>query len=227
MKKKNPRVSGIKSRVVYRDEKGRFSTRKNWVTEEAWTYRAGIVKGQYKILDLKIESLKGGFGEDAIFRSIKVPDTGPHAGKLSVALKSVFKSIPVSRHDTTIEITMTAKTSKGKTVRRKLSTGHYNSHELNRHMVGEILNELFYAYGERPMYPVTIVKWDTKSKRKTSRSATEKRRQLHDVTFSFKTRVETKKQKIKRKKIEKLQSKRKKVPPIKWGMDLTGEDENE
>jgi len=218
MKKKISRISGIKSRTVYRDEKGRFTTRAGWVTEESWSYRAGIVKGKYKILDLKIESLKGGKDETSIFRSINVPDTGRHAGKLSVALDSVFKSIPVSRHHTTIEITMTAKTSSGKIVKRKLSTGHYNSRELNRHMVGEILNELFYAYGERPMYPVKLVKWDTKQKRKTSRSATERRRQLHDVTFSFHTRVETKKQSIKRKKLGKTKVE---IPPIKWGMDLT------
>jgi hypothetical protein len=230
MKKKTPRISGIKTRTVNRDTKGRFSTRANRITEEEWTYRAGIVKGKYKILDLKIESLKGSTGEISFFRSHKVPETGRFAGKISHALESVFKSIPVSRHDTTIEITMTAKTSSGKTIKRKLSTGHYNSYELNRHMVGEIVNELFYAYGERPAYPVKIVKWDTKSKRHVSKSATMKRRQLHNVIFNIQTRVETKKQRIKRKGKERIErgiTRKNKVPKIEWGMDFTENDDNE
>jgi hypothetical protein len=64
--------------------------------------------------------------------------------------------------------------------------------------VGGIIRQLFYDHGERPAYPVKIVKWDTKVKRHVSRSATEKRRQLHDVTFNIKTTVETRKQGAKR-----------------------------
>jgi hypothetical protein len=198
MKKKTPRLSGIKSRVVYRNSLGHFAKREDSASEETWTYREAIVKGKRKIIDLKREALP--FREENVswFRSIQVPNTGRHAGKLSVALQSTIDAIPVSRHDTLIEVSMTAKTSKGKIVKRKLSFYHYNSHELNRHTVGGIIRQLFYDHGERPAYPVKIVKWDTKVKRHVSRSATEKRRQLHDVTFNIKTTVETRKQGAKR-----------------------------
>ena len=53
---------------------------------------------------------------------------------------------------------------------------------------------MFYDHGERPAYPVKVVKWDTKMKRRESRSATDKRRQLYDVTFNIKTTIETRKQ---------------------------------
>jgi len=214
---KKARQSGFRQKVVYRDSLGRFATSEDSASEESWTYRVDK-NNPSKILDLKLEALPFREGNVSWFRSINVPNTGRHAGKISVALKSIFKAIPISRHDTTIEITMTAKTSRGKLVKRKLSTGHYNSRELNRHMISEILNELFYVYDERPSYPVKIVKWDTKSKRKVSRSATEKRRQLHDIKFNFKTIVETKKQRIKRKNIKKSKIK---IPAIEWGMDFT------
>jgi len=195
---KKARQSGFKQKVVYRNSFGRFAKREDSASEETWTYRVDKKKPS-KILDLKIEALP--FREENVswFRSIQVPDTGRHAGKISVALQDTINAIPVSRHDTKIDVTMTAKTSKGKLVKRKLSFSHYNSKELNRHTIGGIIRQLFYDHGERPAYPTKIVKWDTKIKRRESRSMTEKRRQLYDVTFNIKTTVETRKQGAKRK----------------------------
>jgi len=196
---KKARQSGFKTRTVYRDAFGHFAKRTDSASEETWTYRVDA-KHPSKILDLKIDALPFREENTTWFRSIQVPKAGPHTGKISVALQSTIDAIPVSRHNTNIEITMTAKTAKGKKIKRKLSFGHYNSRELNRHTVGGIIRGLFYDYGERPAYPVKIVKWDTKKKRRESRSTTERRRQLYDITFNIKTTVETKLQTEKRRK---------------------------
>ena len=196
---KKPRQAGFKTRTVYRDAFGHFAKRTDSASEETWTYRVDA-KYPSKILDLKIDALPFREENTTWFRSIQVAKAGPHTGKISVALKETIDAIPVSRHDTNIQITMTARTSKGKRIKRKLSFYHYNSKELNRHTVGGIIRQLFYDHGERPACPVQIVKWDTKKKRRESRSATERRRQLYDITFNIKTVVETRKQGAKKNK---------------------------
>jgi hypothetical protein len=200
-KPKISRLSGVKERVVYRDAYRRFTTRDKAVSEEYWKYREAVVKGKKKIQDLKIEALSYSEGETSWFPSIQVPQEGQRAGKISAALQKAIRGIPVSRHDSKIEITMTAKTYHGKIVKRKLSFYHYNSKKLADHTIGGIINNLFYEYGDRPAYPVKIVKgW---RRRQTMKRETEKRRQLYDVTFNIKAEVETRKQGAKKKRKKK------------------------
>ncbi len=196
--KKIQRLSGIKERTVYRDSMRRFCSKENAVSEETWKYREGIVKGKRKIVDLKIDALPYSEGETSWFPSIAIPETGARAGKLNAKLASILKQSYVKRTDTRYNITMTAKTYHGKIVRRKLSIYHYNAKKLNEHTVGGIINQLFYEYGDRPAYPVKIVKgW---RKRHVTRKETEGRRQLYDVTFHIEATVESRKAAKARKK---------------------------
>ena len=200
MKKKKhiPRISGVKERTVYRDSMRRFATKENRVSEETWKYREAIVKGKKKIVDLKIDALAYGYGETTWRPSIKIPETGKRAGKISAALNKTMREVGVDRGDTTIEITMTAKTYRGKIVKRKLTFSHYNTKNLPEHTVGGIINELFYKHGDRPSYDPKIVKgW---RKRETTKKETQRRRQLYDVTFHVKTTIESRKAKKKKDK---------------------------
>jgi len=212
-RKKISRLSGIKETTVYRNSKGQFATREKSVSEEIWKYREGTVKGKKKIVDLKIEYLPYRKGTIEKFGSVSVPETGARAGKLSVALGKTLSKLGVDRHDTRIDISMTAKTKSGKIVRRKISLWHYNAKKLTDHTIFGILNELFYKHGDRPAYPVKIVKGSWRN-RQTTKKETMGRRQLYDVTFNIKTDVEkTRKQAAK--------SKRKPIPKIQYGMDFT------
>ena len=190
-RKKIERSSGIKQKIVYRDAFGRFAKREDSASEETWSYRTSK-KTPSKILDLKIDALPFREENTEWYRSIKISDSGSRAGKISAALKKTIRQIGISRHDSRIEITMTAKTYHGKIVKRKLSFYHYNSIKLEEHTIGGIINNLFYEHGDRPAYPVNIVKgW---RKRETTKKETMKRRQLYNVTFNIKTEVETRKQ---------------------------------
>jgi len=200
-RKKITRLPGIKQKIVYRDSLGHFAKREDSASEETWSYREGIVKGKKKIVDLKVEALPFREENTEWYRSIKVPESGARAGRISSALKKTIRQIGISRHDSRIEITMTAKTYRGKIVKRKLSFYHYNSTKLEEHTIGGIINSLFYEHGDRPAYPVKIVKgW---RKRESTKREAEKRRQLHDITFNIKTIVETRKQGAKRKRAAK------------------------
>jgi len=212
-RKKIPRLSGVQTKTKYRGKGGRFSNRKDSVSEEIWTYREGIVNGKKQILDLKIKYLPYRKGHVEHFGSIPIPEEGSRAGKISAALTKTLSKLGVDRHDTRIDISMTARTANGKIIRRKLSLYHYNSHKLVSHTVVGIVQELFYKHGDRPAYPVKIVKgW---RKRETSKKETMKRRQLYDVTFNIKTDVE------KTRKQARKTAKGKQRPKIEWGMDLT------
>ena len=199
-KKKIKRLSGIKERVIYRDAYRRFATRENSVSEEYWRYREAVVKGKKKTVDLRIEALPYGHGEVNYYSSIQIPDTGKFAGRLSSsrALNKAIREIGVSRHDTHVMITMTAKTDHGRIVKRKMDFWHYNSRKLNERTIGEIINRMFYDYDDRPAYPVKIVKgW---RKRESTKRETENRRQLYEVKFHIVTdHSETRKQAEKRK----------------------------
>ena len=189
-KTKIPRLSGIKTRIVYRDSMRRFATRDNSVSEETWKYR---VDKKNKIHDLKIEALPYYYGEVSWYPSIKIPEKGQRSGKLSAALRKTLQEIGYTRYDTKMEITMEAKTYHGKKVTRKLTFYHYNTRKLEEHTIGGIINALFYEYGDRRAYSVKIVKgW---RKRETTKKETEKRRQLYDVTFHIRTDAESRKAK--------------------------------
>jgi hypothetical protein len=192
-KEKNPRLSGIKERVIYRDSMRRFATRENSVSEEYWKYREAIVKGKKKKVDIKIEALSYAEGETSWFPSIQIPEKGSRAGKLSAVLGKTLKETYVLRTDSRISISMTAKTSRGKIIKRKLSFYHYNKKKLHEHTIGGIINELFYKHGDRPAYDIKIVKgWRG---RQTTKKETLKRRQLHNVTFQIEATVESRKSK--------------------------------
>lgn len=220
-RKKVARLSGIKETTKYRDDKGRFTTREKSVSEEIWKYREGVVKGKKKIVDLRIEYLPYRDGSVEHFGTIPIPEKGQRAGKISAALTKTLSKLGVDRHDTRIDITMTGKTKSGKIIKRKMSLYHYNSRKLVPHTVYGIMSELFWKHGDRPAYPVKIVKgW---RKRETTKKETMKRRELHDVTFTIKTEVgETRKQAAKRKTIKPKPSRK-----IEWGMDLTKEEDDE
>lgn len=220
-RKKVARLSGIKEVTKYRDAKGHFATRENSVSEEIWKYREGVVKGKRKIVDLRIEYLPHREGNVEHFGTIAIPEKGQRAGKISAALTKTLSKLGVDRHDTRIDITMTGRTKSGRIVKRKMSLYHYNSRKLVQHTIYGIMSEMFWKHGDRPAYPVKIVKgW---RKRETTKKETMKRRELHDVTFTIKTEVgETRKQAAKKKR---SQSKRKPIPKIKWGMDFTKDNE--
>jgi hypothetical protein len=224
-RKRVARISGFKERTIWRDEKGHFSIKANRVSEEIWHYREMFVKGKKKRVDLKIEYLPyQPTGHITKFGSITLPSEGYHAGKLiydpesknKSPLETVLSQIGVGRHDTRIDIAMTGKTKSGEIVRRKISIWHYNSHKLELHTIGGILNELFYKYGDRPAYPVRVVRGSWRN-RQTTKKETMGRRQLYDVTFTIKTDSEkTRKQAAKKKVV----FKGKRIVPT-WGMDLT------
>lgn len=196
-RKKVARSSEIKKRTVYRDSYNRFCTKENRVREEEWTYRTDKNKPG-KILDLKIDALPHYHGEVAWYPSLSIPSTGPQAGKFIYDIRSkkksplqnALKGAETLRTDSRIEISMTAKTKAGKIIKRKLSFYHFGGKKLEENTVHWILQELFYNHGDRPAYPVKIVKGLWRN-RLTTKKETTKRRQLYDVTLHIKTEVET------------------------------------
>lgn len=197
-RKKIPRKPGFKTKTIYRDSHGRFASRDNSVSEEQWKYR---VDQKNRIRDVKIEAQPFREENTEWFRSLKIPSEGKRAGKLSAALRKTLKQIGVDRADTKMEIVMTARTYHGKKVKRKISFHHYNSKKLTDHTIGGIIKGLFYEHGDRPAYPVKIVKgW---RKREVTKKETERRRQLHDVSFTIKTTTETRETKTRKRKRKK------------------------
>jgi hypothetical protein len=225
-RKKVSRLSGIKEKTVYRNSKGHFTTRDKSTAEEIWRYREAIVNGKKKKVDVKINYLPYRKGNIERFGSISIPEEGLHAGKLIYDARSKTKSpletvlgkLGVDRHDTRIDISMTARTKSGAIVKRKLTLWHYNSNKLTAHTINGILHQLFYAHGDRPAYPVKVVKGSWRN-RQTTKKETIGRRELYDVTFNIKTDVEKTRKQAKKK----IPVKRKPIPKIKWGMDFTEE----
>lgn len=199
-KSKSPRKGGFETRTVYRDGRGRFVSRDISTSEETWTFRRDA-KNPSRLKDLKIEALPFGVEDAEFFRSIRIPNEGPRAGKISAVLGKTLRRLGVSRYDTHIVITMTAKTPDGKTVKRKLDMYHYNSKKLEAHTIGAIMAQLFYEHGDRPIYPVKIVKgWRNRQdyhignkEYRVTKKATMQRRQLRDITFNIKTTIESRK----------------------------------
>lgn len=213
-KKKIPRLSGIKTRTIYRDSMRRFATRENSVSDETWTYRESIVKGKRKMMDLEVEAYEYSEGETSWFPSIKIPGTGRQAGKLLYDTRSKKQSplqvalnkLPVDQQDSLIEVSMTGKTSDGKIVKRKISFYHFNSEKIEENSVRWIMKELFYDYGDRPAYPIKIVRGAWR-KRETTKKETMARRQLYDVTFHIKSTVESRKSMAGKKRLKRRKKK--------------------
>ena len=226
-RKKIKRLPGIKTEVKFRDANRRFSTQKNSVSEEIWKYREAIVKGRKVKIDLQIEYLPYRQGHIEHFGTVSIPVDGPHAGKLiydaraktKSPLEKVLGKLGVDRHDTRIDVSMTAKTKSGEIIKRKVSVWHYNSYKLKEQSIAGILYELFYRHGDRPAYPVKIVKGSWRN-RQTTRKETTERRQLYDVKFNIVTDVEKT-----RKQARKTIAKKKPLPRIQWGMDFTKDDD--